>query len=181
MQCIWTSLFQLQLRSMLAGDLVRAVAEMKQFGDGETGRRQQLETALKEATSLFKRELAAKNEELAGLHSELGYGIAISSFAIRGCVLQCHVKPRDAPLTSPEASERGELLSGEKLPMGVLQQLVCDESLPVAQQADAADAQPGAGQHGCRRDVQAELATAGVLLPARCLNVWPGDPFQITG
>ena len=62
---------------MFAGDLVRAAAEMKQFGDGETGRRQQLETALKEATSLFKRELAAKNEELAGLHSELRYGTAV--------------------------------------------------------------------------------------------------------
>ena len=45
---------------------------MKQFGQAETSRRQQLENALSEATTLFKHELAAKNEELAELHGELG-------------------------------------------------------------------------------------------------------------
>ena len=55
-----------------AGELVKAVGEMREYGEAETGRRQQLESALKEATTLFKRELATKNEELADLHSELG-------------------------------------------------------------------------------------------------------------
>ena len=48
------------------------MAEMKRFGEAETGRRQQLESALQEANTLFKRELAAKNEELADVHAELG-------------------------------------------------------------------------------------------------------------
>ncbi len=55
-----------------AAELVKAVAEMRQYGEGETARRQQLENSLQEATSLFKRELAAKNSELADLHAELG-------------------------------------------------------------------------------------------------------------
>jgi len=57
----------------VAAELVKAVAEMRQYGEGETARRQQLENSLQEATSLFKRELAAKNTELADLHAELGY------------------------------------------------------------------------------------------------------------
>lgn len=48
------------------------MAEMKRFGEAETSRRQQLESALQEATSLFKRELASKDEELADVHAELG-------------------------------------------------------------------------------------------------------------
>lgn len=55
-----------------AGSLVKAVEEMRQLGRSQEERRQQLEAALQEATQLFKRELAAKNEELADLHQELG-------------------------------------------------------------------------------------------------------------
>ena len=54
-------------------ELIKAMAEMKRFGEEETTRRQQLEKALQEANNLFKRELATKNEELADLHAELGY------------------------------------------------------------------------------------------------------------
>ncbi len=49
---------------------------MKRFGEAETSRRQQLESALQEAASLFKRELAAKDGELADVHAELGYAPA---------------------------------------------------------------------------------------------------------
>lgn len=56
----------------LAGSLVKAVEEMRQLGRTQEGRRQQLEAALQEATTLFKRELAAKNEALADAHKELG-------------------------------------------------------------------------------------------------------------
>ena len=51
---------------------MKAMAELKQYGDAETLRRQQLEGTIQEATSLFKRELASKNNELAEIHAELG-------------------------------------------------------------------------------------------------------------
>lgn len=57
----------------MLGDLLKAIAELRQSGDAEALRRQQLEGALQEAKALFKRELAAKNEELADVHAELGY------------------------------------------------------------------------------------------------------------
>lgn len=57
----------------MTGELMKAMAEMKRFGEAETAKRQQLEKALQEANNLHKRELAAKNEELAEMHTELGY------------------------------------------------------------------------------------------------------------
>ena len=74
------------------------MAEMKRFGEAETSRRHQLESALQKATSLFKRELAAKDGELADVHAELGCDISTLPPANSDIV---EANSRSAPLLSP--------------------------------------------------------------------------------
>lgn len=57
----------------VAADLARAVDELRTAGQGESQRRWELEGALREAASIFKRELCDKNETLRTLQSELRY------------------------------------------------------------------------------------------------------------
>ena len=64
---------------------------MRQYGDAETGRRKQLESALSEATALFKRELAAKNNELADAQAELGCESCMSAGS--DCILSGEYMP----------------------------------------------------------------------------------------
>ncbi|KAK9837993.1 hypothetical protein WJX74_009185 [Apatococcus lobatus] len=52
-------------------DLAKAVDELRSAGQGESRRRWELEGALREAATIFKRELCDKNETLRTLQSEL--------------------------------------------------------------------------------------------------------------
>ena len=56
-----------------AGELVKAVEELRRVGQSEVVRRQELEAALRESAAIFKRELYEKNEELVALQAELGW------------------------------------------------------------------------------------------------------------
>lgn len=57
---------------LVAGELVRAVEELRQGAGAENGRRRELEAALRESAAIFKHELHAKNLELSGLQQQLG-------------------------------------------------------------------------------------------------------------
>lgn len=54
------------------GELLTVIAELKQLREAEAGKRQQLESSLQQATSLFQRDMAAKDEELTNLRAHLG-------------------------------------------------------------------------------------------------------------
>lgn len=55
-----------------AGELIRAVEELRQGQGAEHSRRRELEGALRESAAIFKRELHDKNLELATLQQQLG-------------------------------------------------------------------------------------------------------------
>lgn len=50
-----------------AAEVVRAMEELRGAGQSEYARRVELESALREATSIFKKELFARNEQIATL------------------------------------------------------------------------------------------------------------------
>lgn len=54
-----------------AGELIRAVEELRQGAGAENGRRRELEAALRESAAIFKHELHDKNLELAALQQQL--------------------------------------------------------------------------------------------------------------
>ena len=60
------------LESLTAGELVRAVEELRLGAGAEHTRRRELEAALRESAAIFKRELHDKNLELAALQQQLG-------------------------------------------------------------------------------------------------------------
>ena len=55
-----------------AGELIRAVEELRLGAGAEHTRRRELEGALRESAAIFKRELHDKNLELAALQQQLG-------------------------------------------------------------------------------------------------------------
>lgn len=55
-----------------AGELIRAVEELRQGQGAEHSRRRELEAALRESAAIFKRELHDKNLELTSLQQQLG-------------------------------------------------------------------------------------------------------------
>ena len=57
---------------LTAGELVRAVEELRLGAGAEHTRRRELEAALRESAAIFKRELHDKNLELAALQQQLG-------------------------------------------------------------------------------------------------------------
>ena len=57
---------------VVAGELIRAVEELRQGQGAEHSRRRELEGALRESAAIFKRELHDKNLELATLQQQLG-------------------------------------------------------------------------------------------------------------
>lgn len=57
---------------MVAGELIRAVEELRVGQGAEHSRRRELEGALRESAAIFKRELHDKNLELAALQQQLG-------------------------------------------------------------------------------------------------------------
>lgn len=66
---------------VVAGELIRAVEELRVGQGAEHSRRRELEGALRESAAIFKRELHDKNLELAALQQQLGW-------AISTCILQ---------------------------------------------------------------------------------------------
>lgn len=57
-----------------AAELLRRVAEQEAGGEGERGRRREVEAALQEASAIFKRELADKGQQLEQLRQEIRWG-----------------------------------------------------------------------------------------------------------
>ena len=62
----------LQTCCVVAGELMRAVEELRLGAGAEHSRRRELEGALRESAAIFKRELHDKNLELAALQQQLG-------------------------------------------------------------------------------------------------------------
>ena len=60
------------LELLTAGELVRAVEELRLGAGAEHTRRRELEAALRESAVIFKRELHDKNLKLAALQQQLG-------------------------------------------------------------------------------------------------------------
>ncbi|PSC71060.1 P-loop containing nucleoside triphosphate hydrolases superfamily isoform 1 isoform B [Micractinium conductrix] len=115
-------------RERKKAQLMRQVAELEASGEGERGRRRELEAALQEASSIFKRELEDKNQQLELLRGEIkclrtwaGDGGAVAAAAAAGALdgsamllpgrlsaaaTVAAMSPRRCPSPGPVASPR---------------------------------------------------------------------------